>query len=494
MAIDEGTTGVTALLIDDNGQVVSRAYQEITQFYPQPGWIEQDPQEIFQKTIAVGLEAIQKANIAVSMVKCLGITNQRETAIVWDRSSGKPVANAIIWQCRRTAPICESLKKQGWSQRIQEKTGLFIDAYFSATKLRWLLDHTLDGQLRAKQGDLLFGTVDTWLLWNLTSGTVHATDYSNASRTMLFNLHTLKWDEELLSMLNIPRAVLPEVLPSSYLYGETKSGLFGNIQLPIMSIIGDQQAALFGQACYQPGMAKNTYGTGSFVLVNTGNQPITSQNGLITTVAWGLDKQVSYALEGSIFATGAVIQWLRDGLHLIKSAEESETLAESVPDNGGIYFVPALAGLGAPYWDMYARGTIIGITRGTTAGHLARASLESIAYQVRDVIDNILKETSFKIPWLRVDGGATANALLMQLQADILGIPIQVAKVAETTGMGAGYLAGLTAGVWKNTADIAKQWQPVKAYEPCMSTDERETLYHSWQRAVERAKNWADEK
>ena len=494
LAIDAGTTGVTALLIDENGQLISRAYQEILQIYPQPGWIEQDPHEIFQKTVAVGLEAIQKADINVTTIKSLGITNQRETTVIWDRHNGQPVANAIVWQCRRTAPICESLKQQGWSQRIKEKTGLFIDAYFSATKLRWLLDHIPDGQLRAERGDLLFGTVDTWLLWNLTGGAIHATDYSNASRTMLFNIHTLAWDKELLSMLNIPEAVLPEVLPSSRIYGETKTGIFGNIKLPIGSIIGDQQAALFGQACYQTGMAKNTYGTGSFILVNTGNQPIASPGGLITAVAWGLDNKVTYALEGSIFVTGAVIQWLRDGLHLINSAEESESLANSVNDNGGVYFVPALTGLGAPYWDMYARGTIIGITRGTTSGHLARASLESIAFQVRDVMDEIQKETNFNIPWLRVDGGGTANSLLMQFQADILGIPIQVARTADITAMGTGYLAGLTAGIWKNTGEIAQQWQAAEIYEPRMSSDERETLYHSWKRAVERARNWANEK
>ena len=494
LAIDEGTTGVTALVINENGQVISKAYQEILQFYPQPGWIEQDPREIFQTTVAVGLEAIQKANVDVSSIKSLGITNQRETTIVWDRHNGQPVDNAIVWQCRRTTPICENLKHQRWSRRIQEKTGLFIDAYFSATKLRWLLDHIPDGQLRAQQGDLLFGTVDTWLLWNLTGGAVHLTDYSNASRTMLFNIHTMDWDKELLSMLDIPEAVLPKVLPSSQIFGETKPGLFGNVRLPIGSIIGDQQAALFGQACYQPGMAKNTYGTGSFVLVNVGNQPIASQSGLITTVAWGLDKEITYALEGSIFVTGAVIQWLRDGLHLIKSVEESESLANSVTDNGGVYFVPALTGLGAPYWDMYARGTILGLTRGTTNGHLARASLESIAYQVRDVIDSICKETDFQIPTLRVDGGGTANSLLMQFQSDILGIPIQVAKVTETTAMGAGYLAGLATGIWKNTDEIATQWQPARVYEPRISSDERETLYHHWKRAVERARNWTDEK
>jgi glycerol kinase len=494
LAIDEGTTGITALLINENGQVISKAYQEVLQFYPQPGWIEQDPQEIFQKTVAVGLEAIQKANVDVSRIKSLGITNQRETTIVWDRHSGQPAANAISWQCRRTASICESLKQQGWSRRIQEKTGLFIDAYFSATKLRWLLDNIPEGQLRAQQGDLLFGTVDTWLLWNLTGGAVHSTDYSNASRTMLFNIHTMEWDKELLSMLDIPEAVLPRVLPSSQVYGETKPGLFGNVRLPIGSIIGDQQAALFGQACYQPGMAKNTYGTGSFVLVNIGNQPVISESGLITTVAWGLNKEIIYALEGSIFVTGAVIQWLRDGLHLIKSAQESESLANSVTDNGGVYFVPALTGLGAPYWDMYARGTIIGITRGTTSGHLARASLESIAYQVRDVIDSIFKETNFQIPLLRVDGGGTTNSLLMQFQADILGIPIQVANVTEITGLGAGYLAGLAAGIWQNTSEIAEQWQAAKVYEPRMSSDKRETLYHNWKRAIERARNWTDGK
>lgn len=494
LAIDEGTTGVTGLLIDEKGHTISKAYQEITQFFPQPGWVEQDPQEIFQKTITVGLATIKKAGIDVSKVKSLGITNQRETTIVWDRRTGQPVANAIVWQCRRTAPICEDLKRKGWGQRIQEKTGLLIDAYFSATKLRWLLDHIPDGQRRAQRGDLAFGTVDSWLLWNLTDDLVHITDYSNASRTMLFNIHTLKWDTELLSMLDIPEAILPQVVPTSQIYGETKSGLFGNVRLPIGSIVGDQQAALFGQACYEAGTAKNTYGTGSFILVNNGNQPTTSRNGLITTIAWGLDNKITYALEGSIFVTGAAIQWLRDGLHMIKTAKDSEKLAKSVSDNGGVYFVPALTGLGAPYWDMYARGTIIGLTRGTTSGHLARAALESIAYQTRDVIEIINKEVNIKIPWLRVDGGGTANSLLMQFQADILGIPIQVAKVSETTCMGAGYLAGLATGIWKNVNEISQLWQTARTFEPHMSTDEREMLYHYWQRAVERARNWSDEK
>jgi glycerol kinase len=492
LVIDQGTTGSAALLFDELGQVVSSADREIRQIYPQPGWVEHDPVEIFQTSLAVAKEALQQAGVATSQVKGLGITNQRETTVVWDRRTGKPVSNAVVWQCRRTAPICEELKHKGMGQSIKDKTGLLVDAYFSATKLRWILDNIPDGQRRAQQGDLLFGTVDSWLVWNLTSGTVHITDYSNASRTMLFNIHNLKWDKELLAQLDIPEAVLPKAVPSSQVYGETAGGLLGDARVPVAGIAGDQQAALFGQACYEAGMAKNTYGTGSFILLNTGDKPIPSEKGLVTTVAWGLGGKVIYAMEGSIFITGAAVQWLRDGLRLIKTAADSEPLARSVPDNGGVYFVPAFVGLGAPYWDMYARGAIVGLTRGATSGHLARATLEAIAYQVRDVADAMGAEAGLKVPLLRVDGGGTANSLLMQFQADILGIPIQLAAIAETTSLGAAYLAGLAVGLWPDTAQLARMWRAAETYEPKMSVDQREGLYAGWKRAVERARGWVE--
>ncbi|MBM4446318.1 MAG: glycerol kinase GlpK [Chloroflexi bacterium] len=492
LVIDQGTTGSAALLFDEAGQVASSADREIRQIYPQPGWVEHDPKEIFRTSLAVAQESLQKAGVSASQVKGMGITNQRETTVVWDRRTGEPVSNAIVWQCRRTAPLCEELKQRDLSGLIKEKTGLPIDAYFSATKLRWILDHIPEGQRRAQQGDLLFGTIDSWLVWNLTGGAVHITDYSNASRTMLFNIHTLEWDKEILTILSIPEAVLPKVMPSSHGYGETTAGLLGDARIPLGGIAGDQQAALFGQACYDACMAKNTYGTGSFILLNTGDKPIPSEKGLVTTVAWGLDGKFAYAMEGSIFITGAAIQWLRDGLGLIKSAAESEPLARSVPDNGGVYFVPAFVGLGAPYWDMYARGTIIGLTRGTTAGHLARATLEAIAYQARDVVEVMSDEACIQLALLRVDGGGTANSLLMQFQADILGVPIQPALVAETTSLGAAYLAGLAMGMWKDTTELARMWRAAKTYEPSMSADQRENLYAGWKRAVERARGWVE--
>jgi glycerol kinase len=492
LVIDQGTTGSAALLFDDLGQVVSSADREIRQIYPQPGWVEHDPVEIFQTSLAVAKEALQQAGVTASQVKGLGITNQRETTVVWDRRTGKPVSNAVVWQCRRTAPICEELKQKGMVEPIRDKTGLLVDAYFSATKLRWILDNVPDGQRRARQGDFLFGTIDSWLVWNLTGGAVHITDYSNASRTMLFNIHTMQWDKELLAQLDIPEAVLPKAMSSSQVYGETAAGLLGDARVPLAGIAGDQQAALFGQACYQTGMAKNTYGTGSFILLNTGDRPIPSEKGLITTVAWGLGGKVTYAMEGSVFITGAAVQWLRDGLHLIKTAGESEALAKSVPDNGGVYFVPAFVGLGAPYWDMYARGAIVGLTRGITSGHLARATLEAIAYQVRDVADAMGAESGLKLPLLRVDGGGTANSLMMQFQADILGIPIQLAAIAETTSLGAAYLAGLAVGMWRDTAQLARMWKAAETFEPKMSADQRETLYAGWKRAVERARGWVE--
>ncbi|MBN1644154.1 MAG: glycerol kinase GlpK [Dehalococcoidales bacterium] len=490
LAIDEGTTCTTSLLIDREGQVVAKAYREVHPLYPQPGWVEQDPLELLEKVIEAAKEAIQKSGIALTQIKGIGITNQRETTIVWDRHTGKPVSNAIVWQCRRTAPLCEELKRKGFATLIKEKTGLVIDAYFSATKLRWILDNIPDGQKRAQNGDLLFGTVDAWLVWNLTGGAVHITDYSNASRTMLFNIHTLQWDRELLAMLDIPESVLPEVVPSSRVYGETIPGIFGDIKIPISGIAGDQQASLFGQACYGSSKAKNTYGTGSFILLNTGNKAVNSESGLLTTIAWGIGNKITYALEGSIFVTGAAVQWLRDGLKIISKSADSEVLAGSVPDNGGVYLVPAFVGLGAPYWDMYARGIIVGLTRGTTAGHIARATLEAIAYQTKDVIEIMEKEAKLKITNLRADGGGTASSLLMQFQSDILGIPLHLSAVPDITATGAGYLAGLAVGLWKNTDEISRLCHTARTYEPKMSDGQREMLYNNWKRAVERSRDW----
>ena len=490
LAIDQGTTGSTALLCDNEGKVVSTGYHEIRQIYPQPGYVEHDPKEFIYNSLAVARDAIEKAGVSLHQVKAVGITNQRETTVIWDRHTGEPVYNAIVWQCRRTAPICEELKKKGLSLMVRERTGLPIDAYFSGTKIRWILDNISDGQQRAQGGDLLFGTVDTWLIWNLTKGAVHITDYSNASRTMLFNINTLEWDKEMLTMLDIPKAILPRVMPSSQVYGETVPGLLGKLPLAITSVAGDQQAALFGEACYQSGMAKNTYGTGSFLMLNTDGKPVPSEKGMITTVAWGLQGKVTYALEGSIFITGAAVQWLRDGLGLIARADETEDLARSVPDSGGVYFVPAFAGLSAPYWDMYARGTIVGLTRGVTRAHLARATLEAIAYQVRDVVEAMEANARLKVPLLRVDGGGTANKFLLQFQSDILGVPIQRMAVADVTALGAAFLAGLAVGLWKGTEEIAKRWVAAETFEPKMPTDQKEELYAGWKRAVDRARGW----
>jgi glycerol kinase len=491
LAIDEGTTGSTALLFDKNGRVISRAYRELRQIFPRPGWVEHDPDEILQNCIAIAREAVGQAGVPFSAVQSLGITNQRETVVVWERATGRPVANAIVWQCRRTAALCEELKNKGLEPMVRQKTGLPIDAYFSGTKIRWLLDNIPDGQRRAENGELFCGTIDSWLVWNLTGGKVHITDYSNAGRTMLFNIKTLVWDKELLEMLRIPEVMMPEVMPSSRIYGDTAGGIFEKSRIPIAGIAGDQQAALFGQACYQKGMAKNTYGTGSFVLVNTGDAPVFTETGLVTTLGWGMGNDVTYALEGSIFITGAAVQWLRDGLGLIKASSDIEALAATVPDNGGVYFVPAFVGLGAPYWDMYARGAIVGLTRGSHRGHIARAVLESIAYQSRDVVDTMTAGADIRIPLLRVDGGASVDNLLMQFQADILGIPIERARIAETTALGAAYLAGLATGMWRDTDEIGRQWQSSASYKPKMSADERETLYGNWKRAVERARGWA---
>ncbi|MBN1692609.1 MAG: glycerol kinase GlpK [Dehalococcoidales bacterium] len=492
LAIDEGTTGSTALLIDREGQVTGRAYRELHQIFPQPGWVEHDPGEILRNCIAIMHEVVQKACISFTDIKGIGITNQRETTVVWERATGKPVYNAIVWQCRRTAPLCEYLKKKVLGPIVRQKTGLPIDAYCSATKIRWLLDNIPDGQHRAENGDLLFGTIDTWLVWNLSNGHAHVTDYSNASRTMLFNINTLMWDKELLGHLNIPEIMMPKVLPSSYIYGQTSEILLKKSSIPIAGIAGDQQASLFGQVCFEKGLVKNTYGTGSFLMMNIGDKPVFSNSGLITTIAWGLGNTITYALEGSIFVTGAAVQWLRDELGLIKNSSEIANLAATVPNNGGVYFVPAFAGLGAPYWDMYARGTIVGLTRGSNKGHIARAVEESIAYQARDVIEAMKTDIYNPIPMLRVDGGGSADKYLLQFQSDILGIPIQRAYIAETTALGAAYLAGLAVGVWQNVEKIGKQWRSAVTFEPKMSVDERESLYHRWKQAVSRAQGWEE--
>lgn len=494
LAIDQGTTGCTALVVAEDGTVRARAYREIAQYYPQPGWVEHDPKEITDTSVAVALEALQKAGVLPKELRGIGITNQRETTVVWEKATGRPVHNAIVWQCRRTADICRNLAVRGLSERVRATTGLPIDAYFSATKLRWLLDNVPGCRERAERGELLFGTIDTWLLWNLTGGAVHVTDASNASRTMLYDIQEGQWDGSLLDELDIPCKMLPEVVPNSHVYGEAGPLLESYRGTPIAGMAGDQQAALFGQACFQEGMAKNTYGTGSFILLNTGRDPTFSRHGLLTTVAWDMDRSLHYAIEGSIFVTGAAVQWLRDGLGIIQEASETEALANSVADSGGVFFVPALTGLGAPHWDMYARGTLMGITRGTTRAHLVRATLESIAYQTRDVLEAMAEDTDKPLATLRADGGASANEFLMQFQADQIGIPIEVSATAETTAMGAAYLAGLAVGVWRGQDEIAQRWRRARLYEPTMPHDQRDTLYEGWKRALERAKGWLSPK
>ncbi|MBE3589304.1 MAG: glycerol kinase GlpK [Firmicutes bacterium] len=491
LALDQGTTSSRAIVFDRAGSVVAVGQKEFRQIYPKPGWVEHDAAEIWETQLAVAKEAIAKAGISARDIAAVGITNQRETTVVWDRKTGKPVHNAIVWQDRRTAGICDDLKAHGWTEPVRAKTGLVIDAYFSGTKIRWILDNVEGARAKAERGELAFGTVDTWLIWNLTGGRVHATDYSNASRTMIYNIHTLKWDEELLAELRIPAAVLPEVRPSSGVFGETDPALFG-AAIPIAGDAGDQQAALFGQACFNPGDSKNTYGTGCFMLMNTGRTPVTSRSGLLTTIAWGIDGRVEYALEGSIFITGAAVQWLRDELRIIDSAADTEALARSVEDTGGVYVVPAFTGLGAPYWDAYARGIIVGITRGTNRAHIARATLESIAYQTRDVLDAMNADADVQTRKLRVDGGAVRNDFLMQFQADILGVPVHRPKVNETTALGAAYLAGLATGVWQSQDQVAENWQMDREFTPSMEGGRRAKLYRGWQRAVERAQRWAE--
>jgi glycerol kinase len=489
LALDQGTTSSRALVFDASGRVRASAQREITQHYPRPGWVEHDPLEIWSSQLATAAEALAKAKLAPQDLAAIGITNQRETTIVWHRRTGEPIYNAIVWQDRRTAPEIDRLKAEGLEGLFQTKTGLVLDAYFSASKLAWLLEHVEGARAQAEAGELCFGTVDSWLLWNLTGGAVHLTDPSNASRTMLYNLHTHRWDDELLALLDIPRAVLPEIRSSSEPYGEVSEGALGR-GVPIAGIAGDQQAASFGQVCFHEGMGKNTYGTGCFLLMNTGAAPKTSQHHLLSTVAWELGGHTTYALEGSIFIAGAVVQWLRDGLGLIRQARDVETLAARVKDSGGVYFVPAFAGLGAPHWDPYARGGILGVSRGTTAGHLARAALEGIAYQVHDVVRAMEGDARTPLAELRVDGGASNNDLLMQFQADLLGVPVVRPEMTETTALGAAYLAGLAVGVWEQGA-LEAQWRLGRRFEPQMPTGQREAMLEGWQRALERAKGWA---
>ena len=490
LAIDQGTTGTTALLVDGTGSVVWQSYREITQIYPRPGWVEHDPNEIFDSVIETVDDLLEATEIHPRQIIAIGITNQRETTIIWERATGEPVSNAIVWQCRRTAPLCDELKSLGLEAQFTDKTGLPVDAYFPATKIRWILDHIPDGQRRAQSGELAFGTVDSWLLWNLTNGTVHATDVTNASRSMLYDIDALQWDADLLNALDIPAALLPSVMPSSGVFGYTGGNFFAGQAIPITGVAGDQHAALFGQACFQPGMAKNTYGTGSFILVNTGAERVRSQHGILSIIAWDLGGGVTYGLEGSVFSTGATVQWLRDGLQFIEASSDIEALAASAEDNGGVYLVPAFTGLGAPHWDMYARGTIVGITRGTTRAHIARAALESTAYQTRDAIDAMKSDTGLDIPLLRVDGGGAANNLMMQFQSDILATPIERNAIAETTALGAAYLAGLATGFWASADEIAASWASDRRFEPQMDDIRRNRLYADWLRAVDRSKGW----
>lgn len=491
LAFDQGTTSSRAIVFDESGAVVSSAQREFTQHYPQPGWVEHDAMEIWQTQAVCASEAVTKAGLNHTDVAAIGITNQRETTVVWDRRTGKPVCHAVVWQDRRTAPMCDELRDKGLADLFKQKTGLVIDAYFSGTKIKWILDHVEGARKKAEAGELAFGTVDTWLIWNLTGGQKHVTDPSNASRTLLFNINTGDWDDELLGILDVPRAVMPKVCSSSEIYGETvPSLLFAGI--PIGGIAGDQQAALFGQMCVQPGMVKNTYGTGCFVLINTGDKPIASKNNLLATVAWKLGDKTTYALEGSVFIAGAVVQWLRDSLGIIKSSSDVEALARQTEDNAGVYFVPAFVGLGAPHWDAYARGTITGLTRGAGAPHIARAALESIAYQSMDVVSAMTADSGIAIKELRVDGGATANNLLMQFQADILGVPVIRPQIAETTALGAAYLAGLASGVWKSVDDISGQPKVDRRFEPAMDAAKIAELTRGWKRALERSRGWIE--
>ena len=488
LALDQGTTSSRAILFDKSGNIKAVEQQEFTQIYPKPGWVEHNAEEIWQTQLKVAQAVLKNNKLKAQDIAAIGITNQRETTVVWNKITGEPIHHAIVWQDRRTAGICDQLKADGFENYVRKETGLVLDAYFSGTKVKWLLDHVKGARKEAEKGNLLFGTIDTWLIWKLTGGQVHVTDYSNASRTLMYNIRSLQWDAKMLKALDVPANLLPEVRPSSEVYGETQPALFG-ASIPIAGVAGDQQAALFGQACHTKGMAKNTYGTGCFMLMNTGEIPVASKSGLLTTIAWGLNGEVHYALEGSVFIAGAAIQWLRDGLKLVDEAKDSEYFASKVEDTAGVYVVPAFAGLGAPYWDMYARGAIFGLTRGTSKSHLIRATLESMAYQTKDVLSAMEKDAKVPLKALRVDGGACANNFLMQFQADILGVDVERPRIIETTSLGAAYLAGLATGFWQ-MKDINSAWQLDTAFKSQMEDKERKKLYAGWQKAVERTINW----
>ncbi|MBI9015285.1 MAG: glycerol kinase GlpK [Clostridiales bacterium] len=493
LSFDQGTTSSRAILFDHQGQIVEVAQKEFTQIFPKPGWVEHDPMAIWGSQSGVAREVLETAGVRPDEIAAIGITNQRETTVVWDKMTGKPIYNAIVWQCRRTAEIVDELKKAGLEDYVKETTGLVLDAYFSGTKVKWILDNVKGAREKAEKGELLFGTIDTWVIWNLTRGKVHVTDYTNASRTMMFNIRTLQWDDEMLEILNIPKSMLPEVKPSSCVYGTTDENTFGGARIPIAGIAGDQQAALFGQTCFEAGDVKNTYGTGCFMLMNTGEKIIRSKNGLLTTIAWGLDGKVTYALEGSIFIGGASIQWLRDEMRLITDADDSEYFANKVEDTNGVYVVPAFAGLGAPYWDMYARGAIVGLTRGANKNHLIRATLESIAYQSRDVMEAMTSDAEMPLNTIRVDGGAVVNNFLMQFQADIIGKQVIRPKVTETTALGAAYLAGLSVGFWSTLEEIKSNDEVGRVFNPQMIEEEKEKRYKKWHKAVKRAMAWEEE-
>lgn len=493
VALDQGTTSSRAIIFDKEQNIIGMSQKEFTQIYPKEGWVEHDPMEIWATEYSVLQEVLAKSNITQEDIAAIGITNQRETTIVWDKNTGKPVYNAIVWQCRRTAHICNELKKQGLEQYIKDTTGLVIDAYFSATKIKWILDNVEGAREKANRGELLFGTVDSWLVWKLTNGKVHITDYTNASRTMLYNIKELKWDEKMLEILDIPKSMLPEVRNSSEVYGYANLGVKGGVRVPIAGIAGDQQAALFGQAAFNKGDVKNTYGTGCFLLMNTGEKMVKSKNGLVTTIAIGMDNKVQYALEGSVFVGGAVVQWLRDELEMISDSSDTDYFATKVEDNGGVYVVPAFVGLGAPYWDMYARGTIVGLTRGTNKNHIIRAALESIAYQTKDVLDAMVDEVKEDIKCIKVDGGASKNKFLMQFQSDIVGKKVIRPIITETTALGAAYLAGLAAGFWKNKDEISKFWYSSEEFNPNLDEEKREKYCKGWKKAVYRSKDWIEE-
>ncbi|WP_440603422.1 glycerol kinase GlpK [Bacillus sp. GB_SG_008] len=488
LSLDQGTTSSRAILFNKEGKIVHVAQKEFTQHFPKPGWVEHNPQEIWGSILAVIASCLSEVNVKPEQIASIGITNQRETTVVWEKETGKPVYNAIVWQSRQTAEICDELKEKGYNDMVREKTGLLIDAYFSGTKVKWILDNVEGAREKAERGELLFGTIDTWLVWKLSGGNVHVTDYSNASRTLMYNIHELKWDEELLEMLTVPASMLPEVRPSSEVYGHTVDYHFFGQNVPIAGIAGDQQAALFGQACFGEGMAKNTYGTGCFMLMNTGEKAVASEHGLLTTIAWGLNGKVEYALEGSIFVAGSAIQWLRDGLRMFKDASESEVYATRVASTDGVYVVPAFVGLGTPYWDSEVRGAVFGLTRGTTKEHFVRATLESLAYQTKDVLCAMEADSGIELKTLRVDGGAVKNNFLMQFQGDILGVPVERPEVNETTALGAAYLAGLAVGYWKGQEEIAAQWNMDKSFAPAMEAGTSEELYAGWKKAIEATK------